>query len=146
LFVQLEKERREGELQKETFRPSRHEDVNESLGIDDNNDLPCSSTDDPDYHPTRNQRKPKKMDKIMLELPTIDLTKNTADLCARLKLSHASVTSLFAKIILSGEGKLKDFVLSKSSTFRHRIIAEKETEKKLEPPTPHQREPCKLFI
>ena len=41
------------------------------------------------------------------------------------------MTSTFAKVILSAEGELKDFVLSKSSVFQHRIIGEKEAEKKL---------------
>ena len=34
-------------------------------------------------------------------------------------------------MILSGVGDLKDFVIRKSTTFRHRILAEKETEAKM---------------
>ena len=84
-----------------------------------------------DYVPIRSLRKPKKADKVMLELPTKDLTKNTAALCARLKLSHTALTSINAKTVLSGGGELKDFVMSKASTWRNRIKAEKEVERKM---------------
>ena len=105
-------------------------------GIEDDADDEEDKVDtvtDPDYIPpiSRKGRKPKKLDKIMLELPTKDLSKELAVLCARLRLSHRAATSVYAKVILCGGGDLKDFVLSKSSMERHRIAAEKEVEQKL---------------
>ena len=126
---------------KTRFKTLTETELDESLGIDEGEhdasaqtepDLgQGTSTSDPDYIPTRRIRNPKKLDKIMLELPTKDLMKDTASLCARLRISQRAATSLYAKIILSGGGDLKDFVISKSSTFRHRILAEKETEAKM---------------
>ena len=110
-------------------RKATEHEVMKEIGAYDT-DQPCSSRGscsqkDEDYLPMPGKRQPKKLDKIMLELPTKDLSKDTAVLCDRLKLSHRSVTSIFAKVILSAGGELKDFVLSKSSVFRHRIIGEK---------------------
>ena len=83
------------------------------------------SSDDSDYvPPTRRILKPKKLDNTILELSTKDLMKDMASLSARLKLSQRAATSVYAKIILSGGGELKYFVISKSSTWRHRITAE----------------------
>ena len=87
-----------------------------------------SSTFDPEYLPPRKVKKPKRLEKTILELPTKDLMKETASMCVRLKLSQILGTSLYAKIILSGGGDLKDIVISNSATFRHRILAGKETE------------------
>jgi hypothetical protein len=114
----------------EVQRTATEDELNDDVGIEDGEICSTSEKDD-DYILRLNRRKPKKLDKIMLELPTKDLSKDTAVLAARLKLSHRSVTSLFAKIILSSGGDLKDFVLSRSSTYRHRILSEKEAEKKL---------------
>ena len=68
----------------------------------------------------------------MLELPTKDLNKETDVLADRSKLSQRAVTSLFAKIIMSSGGELRDLVISKFTSYRHRILAEKEAEKKLQ--------------
>ena len=68
----------------------------------------------------------------MLELPTKDLVKDAASICARLKLSNTAITTLYAKIIVSGGGDLRDFVMSKATTWRHRIDGERKTEKKLD--------------
>ena len=66
-----------------------------------------SSTSDPEYLPPRKVKKPKRLEKTILELPTKDLMKETASMCVRLKLSQILATSLYAKIILSGGGDLK---------------------------------------
>ncbi len=101
------------------------------LGDEDANEENHSTEDkDSDYVPPRG-RAQKKHSKVTLELPTKDLVKDAAPICARLKLSLTTITSLYAKIIVSGGGDLKDFVMSKSSTWRHRISGEKEVEKKL---------------
>ena len=98
----------------------------------DTEESQCTSSSDPEeYIPPARVLKPKKLEKIMLELPTKDLMKDMASISARLKLSQRAATSLYAKIIISGGGELKDFVISKSSTWRQRIAAEKETENKL---------------
>jgi hypothetical protein len=68
---------------------------------------------------------------MSVRLPTKDLLKDSASICARLKLSNTAITSLYAKIIVSGGGELKDFVMSKSSAWRQRIQGEKEIEKKM---------------
>lgn len=127
------REEKEKEKAKERYRAATCEEL-EEIGEDsvqDEDDQKPSCSKDEDYVPRKYLRKPKKLEKVMLELPTKDLAKNTADLCDRLKLSHRSVTSLFAKVILSGGGELKDFVLSKSTAWRQRILGEKEVEKKL---------------
>ena len=84
--------------------------------------------EDPDYIPPRG-RKPKKHSTVMLELHRKDLVKDAASICARLKLSNTAITTLYARIIVSGGGDLKDFVMSKATTWRHRIAGEKEAEK-----------------
>ena len=66
----------------------------ESLGNDDNIVITMTADSEDDYVPTRSLRKPKKADKVMLELPRKDLTKDTAALCVQLKLSHTAVTSI----------------------------------------------------
>ena len=88
-------------------------------------------TSDEEYIPDKILKKPKKLDSVMLKLPTKDLLKDSASICARLKLSNTAIVSLYAKIIVSGGGELKDFVMSKTSAWRQRIKGEKETEKKM---------------
>ena len=100
---QMKRERIEEEEKKQRFRKARSEEIGDSFVMEENEE--STSTDkDPDYVPLKYLRKPKKLDKVMLELPTKDLGKNINELCDRLKLSHASALSLFAKIILSGGG------------------------------------------
>ena len=133
LMEKRNREEKEKERTKERYRAAtaeEMEEIGEEVTQDEEEQHPSCSKDE-DYVPRKYLRKPKKLDKVMLELPTKDLAKNSADLCDRLKLSHRSVTSLFAKVILSGGGELKDFVLSKSTAWRQRIIGEKEAEKKL---------------
>ena len=55
-----------------------------------------------------------------------------APLLARLKLSGTTTTSLFAKIITMGGGRLKDFALSRSTVRRQRIAAEYVVAKKMD--------------
>ena len=88
------------------------EEVDNIVGVQDEKTV-SDSDEDPDYIPCNENRKPKKLSKMMLELPTKDLNKETAVLADRLKISHRAATSLFAKIILSGGGELKNFVISK---------------------------------
>ena len=106
------------------------EELDSIVGVQEEESV-SDPENDPDYVPYHSNRKPKKLSKVMLELPTKDLTKETAVIADRLKLSHRAAISLFAKIILSAGGELKDFVLSKSSSYRHRILAEKDAERKL---------------
>ena len=106
----------EKEEQEERHRSATADEINESLGNDDNVVITMTADSEDDYVPTRSLRKPKEADKVKLELPTKDLTKDTSALCVRLKLSHTAVTSIYIKIVLSGEGELKDFVMSKAST------------------------------
>ena len=132
---QLEREERKQKLvEKETKRAHLTETAEPSQSLSSDDDvpsLPSTSNEDADYIPPRRVRKPKKLDKVMLELPTKDLMKMTADLCARIKLSDREATSLYAKIVLSGGGDLNQFVISKSTTQRHRILSEKKAEEKL---------------
>ena len=130
---QKEREKKESERKKERFRTAKGEEIGGTLGevVYSEEGASCSKDEDPDYVPSKYLRKPKKLDTVMLELPTKDLAKNTADLLDRLKVSHSSATSLFAKIILSGGGDLHDFVISKTTFWRQRIIGEKQAEKKL---------------
>ena len=62
---------------------------------------------------------------MILELPTKDLNKGAGFLVDRLKLSHHATKSLFARIIPSTCGELRD------SSYRHRILAEGGARKKL---------------
>ena len=72
-----------------------------------------SSTSDPSHLPTRRVQKPKRLEKIMLQLPTKDLMKETASLCAQVKLSQRPTNFSYTKITLSGGGDVKDFVTRK---------------------------------
>ena len=135
--VQMDKIARQEELKKKDIalaldrqQLASLEEVDNIVGVQEEKTV-SDSGEDPDYIPYNEKRKPKKLSKIMLELPTKNLNKETAVLADRLKISHRAATSLFAKIIISSGGELKDFVISKSSSYRHRILAEKEAEKKL---------------
>ena len=121
----------EKEEQEERNRSATADEINERLGNDDNVVITMTADSEDDYVPTRSLRKPKKADKLMLELPTKDLTKDTTALCALLKPSHTAVTSIYTKIVMSGGGELKDSVMSKASTWRNRIKDEKEVERKM---------------
>ena len=142
--VQMEKKERSKifEVRTKTMQ-HKNEEVCASTSAEFSNEVDCEApadvedasiadmtASDPDYIPPRG-RKPKRISKVMLELPTKDLLKDASSIAARLKLSSTAVTSLYAKIIVSGGGDLKDFVLSKTSTWRHRIAGEKQAEKKL---------------
>ena len=106
-------------------------EVNDLAGEEDDNVCSNSDKEDPDYIPYPEKRKPKKLSKQMLELPTKDLAKDISVLVARLRLSNRAATSLVARVILSAGGDLRNFVISKSTTYRHRILAEKDVEQKL---------------
>ena len=83
-------------------------EVDNIVGVQDEKTV-SDSEEDPDYIPYNENRKPKKLSKMMLELPTKDLNKEIAVLADRLKISHRAATSLFAKIISSGGEELKNF-------------------------------------
>ena len=70
----------EKEEQEERNRSATADEINESLGNDDNVVITMTADSKDDYVPTRSLRKPKKADKVMLELRTKDLTK-TQQLC-----------------------------------------------------------------
>ena len=120
------------EIEEERRRKLTGVEVSNVLGEDEESDESNTQDDsrDPDYIPPRG-RKPKKHSTVMLELPTKDLVKEAASICARLKLSNTAITTLYSKIIVSGGGDLKDFVMSKTTTWRHRIAGEKAAEQKL---------------
>lgn len=132
-FQKEQKERAESSKQFESVSETQ---VREMLGepdttAEENNNDSLGGTEDPDYVPPQRGKKKKKLDKVMLELPTKDIGKEIGVLTARLKLSNRAVTSLYAKVILSGGGDLNKFVISKSTIHRQRILAEKAAEEKL---------------
>ena len=83
---------------------------------------------DKTYKPTRHQlfAMHKRPDSVMLELPTCELAKATAVITARLNMSTNTALTLFGKIINLGQGDVHDFIMSRSTVWRHRIKAESE--------------------
>ena len=57
-------------------------EVNDLAGEEDDNVCSNSDKEDPDYIPYPEKRKPKKLSKQMLELPTKDLTKDLSSCCS----------------------------------------------------------------
>ena len=91
------------------------------------------TTNDPTYEPSSRQKNSLKTrpDYVFLELPTKDLAKATSVLSARLKLSTNAALTLFAKIIQLGQGDIHDFIMSRTTIWRQRIIGEKEVAERI---------------
>lgn len=58
--------------------------------------------------------------KVSLQMSRKDLLRGTADLATRCRVSHRVATAMTAKFVKLGQGQLKDFSLSKSTSHRHR--------------------------
>lgn len=81
-----------------------------------------SSSEDELFQPLSSTPRNKK-DTITLTLPRKGLFKETADLSARLHLSHRQGVAFTAKLIKMGGGNLGDVTLSTSSAHRERSRA-----------------------
>ena len=90
------------------FGDSSSDLENESANSDDELFQPKTST------PRR------RSDTIKLELPRKGLFSETADLSARLHLSHRQSAAITAKLIKLGGGELSDITLSTTSVYRER--------------------------
>ena len=136
--TQERKQAYQNRVVKETLRQQGQltvcgENVDPEEIVDSKIGMLMSTDNDPIYQTSYRQKRSLKTrpDHVLLELPTRNLAEATAVLSARLKLSTNSALTLFAKIIQLGHGDIHDFIMSRTTIWRQRIIGEKKVAEKI---------------